>query len=140
MKNCRQTTYGFFSENYVEKGIFPRSRDEKNDIVLTIKVKLKGETDYFERTEYSMKISSIDEGKDILRVLGFDDVRIFEKVRQECELLNTKITLDELYFGSFIEVGGEKENIENVIIKLRLDGKERIIKSYLALEEDFKDR
>lgn len=140
MKNCRQTTYGFFSENYVEKGIFPRIRDEKNDIVLTIKVKPKGETDYFERTEYSMKISSIDEGKDILRVLGFDDVRIFEKVRQECELLNTKITLDELYFGSFIEVGGEKENIENVIIKLRLDGKERIIKSYLALEEDFKDR
>lgn len=136
----KQTTYGFFSINSIEKGIFPRIRDEKDDIVLTVKVKPKKETNYFERMEYSMKISSVKEGEEILKVLGFDDVRVFEKVRQEGELLNTKVTLDELYFGNFIEIEGEKEDIENVIIKLGLEDRERITKAYLALEDDYKNR
>lgn len=135
----KQTTYGFFSVDSIERGIFPRIRDEKNNIVLTVKVKPKKETNYFERMEYSMKIGNAKEGEDILRVLGFDDIRVFEKIRQESELLNTKIVLDELYFGNFIEIEGEKEDIENVIIKLGLDNKERITKAYLALEDDYKN-
>ena len=135
----KQTTYGFFSVDSIERGIFPRIRDEKNNIVLTVKVKPKKETNYFERMEYSMKIGNAKEGEDILRVLGFDDIRVFEKIRQEGELLNTKIVLDELYFGNFIEIEGEKEDIENVIIKLGLDNKERITKAYLALEDDYKN-
>ncbi|MDD3292985.1 MAG: class IV adenylate cyclase [Candidatus Pacebacteria bacterium] len=135
----KQTTYGFFSVDSIEKGIFPRIRDEKDDIVLTVKVKPKKETNYFERMEYSMKIGNAKEGEDILRVLGFDDIRVFEKMRQEGELLNTKITLDELYFGNFIEIEGEKKDIENVIVKLGLEDKERITKAYLALEDDYKN-
>ncbi|MDD2274680.1 MAG: CYTH domain-containing protein [Candidatus Pacebacteria bacterium] len=135
----KQTTYGFFSKDSREKGIFPRIRNEKEDIVLTVKVKSKEETNYFERMEYSMKISSVKEGEDILKVLGFDDIKVFEKTRQEGELLNTVITLDELYFGNFIEIEGGKEEIENVIIKLGLENKERITKAYLRVEEDYKN-
>jgi len=89
--------------------------------------------------EYSMKIGNAKEGEDILRVLGFDDIRVFEKMRQEGELFNTKITLDELYFGNFIEIEGEKKDIENVIVRLGLEDKERITKAYLALEDDYKN-
>ncbi len=71
--------------------------------------------------------------------MGFGDVRVFEKTRQECEFLNTKIALDKLYFGDFIEIEGEKEDIENVISKLGLESKERITKAYLALEDDYKN-
>ncbi|MDD4662071.1 MAG: class IV adenylate cyclase [Candidatus Pacebacteria bacterium] len=138
-KAYKQTTYGFFSDDSVSKGIFPRIRDEKDDIVLTVKVRPKEESEYFERAEYSMKISSTEEGVDILKVLGFNEVKMFEKVRQEGELLNTKITLDELYFGTFLEIEGEKEDIENVIIKLGLENKKRLAKAYLALEEDYKN-
>lgn len=138
-KAYKQTTYGFFSDDSISKGIFPRIRDEKDDIVLTVKVKPKEESEYFERAEYSMKISSAKEGIDILKVLGYDEVKMFEKVRQEGELLNTKITLDELYFGTFLEIEGEKEDIEKVIIKLGLENKKRLTKAYLALEEDYKN-
>jgi len=138
-KPYQQTTHGFFSNDSIEKGIFPRIRDERDDIVLTVKVKPKEESNYFERMEYSMKIKSVKEGEDILKALGFDDVRVFEKTRQECEFLNTKITLDKLYFGDFIEIEGEKEDIENVISKLGLENKERITKAYLALEDDYKN-
>ncbi|MCK9446933.1 class IV adenylate cyclase [bacterium] len=136
----KQTTYGFFSDNSVEKGIFPRIRDEDNDIVLTVKVRPKEQTNYFERDEYSMKIPNLKEGEEILKALGFNNIKIFEKLRQECEFLNTKISLDKLYFGDFIEIEGEKNDIESVINKLNLSSEERIIRSYLRLEEDYKKR
>ncbi|MDK2948880.1 MAG: adenylate cyclase, class 2 [Patescibacteria group bacterium] len=135
----KQKTYGFFSNDSMEKGIFPRIRDEKDDIVLTVKVRPKEESNYFERTEYSMKIQSVKEGEDILKALGFNDVRVFEKTRQDGEVLNTKIALDKLYFGYFIEIEGEKEDIENVINELGLENKERITKAYLALEDDYRN-
>jgi len=138
-ESYEQTTYGFFSEDSIGKGIFPRIRDEKDDIVLTVKVKPKGESNYFERMEYSMKIQNAKDGEDVLRALGFNEVRVFQKVRQECEFLSTKIALDRLYFGDFIEIEGQKEDIENVISKLGLESKERITKAYLALEEDYKN-
>lgn len=72
-----------------------------------------------------------------MRALGFNEMRVFEKVRQECGFLNTKIALDKLYFGDFIEIEEEKEDIENVINKLGLENKERISKAYLALEKDY---
>lgn len=40
-KPYKQTTYGFFSKDSIEQGIFPRIRDEKGEIVLTAKVKTK---------------------------------------------------------------------------------------------------
>lgn len=133
----KQTTHGFFSNDSIKKGIFPRIRDEKDDIILTVKVKPKEESNYFERMEYSMKIQNARDGEDVLRALGFNEVRVFEKVRQECGFSNTKIALDKLYFGDFIEIEGEKEDIENVINKLGLENKERISKAYLALEKDY---
>ena len=35
-KPYKQTTYGFFSNNSVKKGIFPRIRDEYGKIILTM--------------------------------------------------------------------------------------------------------
>ena len=133
-----QTTYGFFSKDSIKEGIFPRIRDEKDEIVLTVKVKPKEKSNYFERMEHSVKIKSVEEGINVLKALDFNRMRVFKKIRQECEFLNTKIALDKLYFGDFIEIEGEKEDIEKVINKLGLKSKERITKAYLALEDDYK--
>ncbi len=137
-KPYKQTTYSFFSKTSIEQGIFPRIRDEKGEIVLTVKVKTKKQNNYFERNEYSVKIQSLKHGKAVLKALGFNKIKTFEKVRQETEFLNTKISLDKLYFGDFIEIEGKKKHIENVINILGLNSKERITKAYLALEEEYK--
>lgn len=105
---------------------------------MTVKVKTKKQNNYFERNEYSVKIQSLKHGKAVLKALGFNKIKTFEKVRQETEFLNTKISLDKLYFGDFIEIEGEKKHIENVINILGLNSKERITKAYLALEEEYK--
>jgi len=38
-KSYSQTTYGFFSNDSIERGIFPRIRQEDNSLVLTVKLR-----------------------------------------------------------------------------------------------------
>lgn len=103
-----------------------------------LKSKQKKQNNYFERNECSVKIQSLKHRKAVLKALGFNEIKTFEKVRQETEFLSTKISLDKLYFGDFIEIEGKKKHIENVINILGLNSKERITKAYLALEEEYK--
>lgn len=135
-----QTTFGFFSDNSLEKGIFPRIRIESKEPVLTVKVRNKKQTNYFERDEYSMKIGNLATGIKILKLLGFETVRKFTKKRENWIFKNRKlkISLDRLYFGRFIELEGSKEEIEKAISELGFQNRERITKTYLALEDDYK--
>ena len=136
-KPYKQTTYGFFSDNSIEKGIFPRIRDEHGKIVLTLKVRPKRKTEYFERKEYSVEISNIKDGIDIMKSLGYNQVRVFKKTREEWEFKNVEVVLDKLYFGAYIEIEGSKEEIEKMVKKLGFENRERITKAYLGLEDDY---
>ena len=136
-KPYKQTTYGFFSDNSIEKGIFPRIRDEHGKIILTVKVKPKRKTEYFERKEYSVEISSAEDGIDIMKSMGYDQVRVFEKTREEWEFKDVEVVLDKLYFGAYIEIEGSKEKIEKMVKKLGFENRERITKAYLGLEDDY---
>lgn len=138
-KPYRQTTYGFFSKDSVQKGIFPRIRDEKGNIVLTVKIKPKKKSNYFERKEYSIKIMKTKDGINILKALGFDKVRIFKKTRQEWKFQDAELSLDKLYFGTFLEIEGSKKAIEDMVVKLNFQARQRITKAYLALEDDYKN-
>lgn len=138
-KAYSQTTYGFFSKDSVENGIFPRIRDEFGKYILTVKVKPKKKTNYFERKEYSIEISNEKEGINILKLLGFDRVRVFSKKRQEWAFSKVSVCLDVLYFGKFLEIEGEKKDIEEMIKLLGFEGRERVTKAYLALEDEYKD-
>lgn len=139
-KFYKQKTYCFFSENSREKGIFPRIRKEQGVAVLTVKVKSKKKTNYFERKEYSVKLDNIKEGISVLKALGFTKIGEFTKERQEWRFSKVEIMLDKLYFGTFLEIEGSKKNIENMVKLLGFRNKERIIKSYLRIEDDYKQK
>jgi predicted adenylyl cyclase CyaB len=134
----RQTTYGFFSKDSIKKGIFPRIRVEPGKHVLTVKVRPKKKTNYFERKEYSLEIDDETNGIKILKLLGFNRVREFTKKRQEWKFPNVEVYLDILYFGRFLEIEGTKKNIEKMIKRLGFEKRERITKAYLAIEDDYK--
>ncbi len=136
----RQTTYGFFSQDSIERGIFPRIRVEDGKPVLTVKIKPKKKTKYFERKEYSIEISNEKDGVEVLKSLGFDRIRKFTKDRQDWDFPGIRVCLDKLYFGTFLEIEGQKKDIEIMIKKLGFEGRERITKAYLALEDDYKKR
>ena len=136
-KPYKQTTYGFFSNDSIAKGIFPRIRDEHGKIVLTVKVRSQKKTNYFERKEYSVEISNAEEGVDIMKSLGYGQIRVFKKVREEWDFKDVDVVLDELYFGIYMEIEGSKEKIEEMVKKLGFEDKERITKAYLGLEDDY---
>ncbi len=136
-KPYKQTTYGFFSDNSIEKGIFPRIRDEHGKIILTVKVRPSKKTNYFERKEYSMEILNADDGVEIMKAIGYSQVRIFKKIREEWKFKEVEVVFDKLYFGAYIEIEGPKDEIEKMIKKLGFEKKERITKAYLGLEDDY---
>ena len=128
-KPYKQTTYGFFSDDSIEKGIFPRIRNERGKIALTVKVRPQKKTEYFERKEYSVEISNVKDGIDVMESLGYDQIRIFKKTREEWKFKNVEVVLDKLYFGDYMEIEGPKEKIEEMVKKLGFENKEGIIKS-----------
>ncbi len=140
-KSYTQTTYGFFSDDSIEKGIFPRIRMENKVPVFTVKVKNnKKKSEYFERDEYSVKISDLRNGVKILQLLGYKRIRKFTKFREEWffNKKSIKITVDRLYFGNFLEIEGSKKEIEKTIKDLGFQDRRKFTKAYLALEDEFK--
>lgn len=138
-KSYSQTTYGFFSNNSIERGIFPRIRQEDNSLVLTVKLRKDKKTKYFEREEYSIKIDNLKDAIKILQILGYNRIREFTKVREEWTFKRpVKVNVDKLSFGRFIEIEGPKKEIERMVKDLGFQDRERFTRAYLALEDDFK--
>jgi adenylate cyclase class 2 len=134
-----ERTYGFFTPDgeSIKKGIFPRIKSNGTDSGnLCVKVKESENKDYFERKEYEMFIGDVGKMTTILKVLGYTDIRVFEKFRKSTIANATKICLDKLPFGYFIEIEGEKEYIEKMVKRLNLKNNERITKAYLKIAEE----
>jgi len=137
-KSYTQTTYGFFSNNSIEKGIFPRIRQENGSLVFTVKLRKDKKTKYFEREEYSIKIDNLKDAIKILQLFGYDRIRKFTKFREEWSFKRpVKVNVDKLSFGRFIEIEGTKKEIERMVKDLGFQDRERFTKAYLALEDDF---
>jgi len=135
-KSYTQTTYGFFSNDSIEKGIFPRIRQEDNSLVLTVKLRKDKKTKYFERKEYSIKIDNLKDAIKILQLFGYDRIREFTKFREEWTFKRSvKVNIDKLNFGRFIEIEGPKKEIERMVSDLGFQDRERFTKAYLALED-----
>jgi len=135
-----ERTYGFFTPNgeSVKNGIFPRIKSTgNNEGWLDIKVKDIGlKTDYFERKEYRIYALDIKNTIIMLGILGYSKMRIFEKFRKKIAYQKVEICLDRLPFGLFVEIEGEKGNIEKMINKLGLKNNERIAKAYLKIADE----
>ena len=66
------------------------------------------------RQEIEFEVGDFDSAKHFLEAVGFQVVVFYEKFRTTYEINNTHIMLDELPYGSFIEIEGE--NVESIRI------------------------
>lgn len=130
-------------QSLMDKGIFPRTREEGQKSTFTIKVNVGGRVDegdkerqYFEREEYEIEVEDAKKMADMLSLLGLSNQRILEKYRQtwrkdgKTKVRDLSITIDTLPFASFIEFEGPKEEIEEMLKKLELDSEERLTLAY----------
>jgi adenylate cyclase, class 2 len=146
-KNVKKKSEGFQRTTRMDtpnldlerRGTFLRVRTGEKDIV-TLKKKIKSTGEVFERQELETEVKDPELLADIFADLGFSKRFIMEKYRIDYEYKNTKISLDELPFGMFVEIEGEPENIKGVAEELKLDLSSKIIVTYWDLFEDYKKK
>ena len=120
-----------------ERGTFLRVRTGEKDIV-TLKKKFKSNDEMFERMELETEVKDPELLADIFANLGFTKRFIMEKYRIDYNYENTKISVDELPFGVYVEIEGEPENITIAAKNLHLDVSRKIVVTYWDLFEDYK--
>jgi len=122
-----------------KKGVFLRVRaGSKNTI--TLKEKVGDDRDVRARKETEFEIKDVDAMAYILERLGFDYLRIMEKYRINLEYKGTKLSIDELSIGFYLEIEGPEKKIEAVAEELGFDLKEKILVTYWDILEEFNKR
>jgi adenylate cyclase class 2 len=93
------------------------------------------------RQEIEFEVSDFAAARAFLEALGYQVVMIYEKYRRAYELDGVEVSLDELPYGTFVEVEGpDPDSIQSVTRKLGLDWQATIPASYTALFDQLKAR
>jgi len=91
--------------------------------------------------ETEVQVDSLDTARSVLLGLGFVPIFVYEKYREVLALDDTWVMLDELPFGSFVEIEGPSlEAIGRSAAQLGLDWTQRVARSYLSIFEALRRR
>jgi adenylate cyclase class 2 len=71
----------------------------------------------------------------ILESLGYHREQIYEKWRDSYTLNGAVCCIDEMPFGSFLEIEGNKQEIKEVAIKIGMQWEQRIVLNYFEVFE-----
>jgi len=130
----------FFEENIVfddEEGTLAQKKQllrlRKSDCI-TLTFKNQVEKARFKiMEEHEVKVSDFNETKIILESLGYKGVFRYQKKRKIYKLGKTLVMLDETPIGCYIEIEGDKNDIEKTALLLGLDFSNATSKTYLDL-------
>ncbi|MBN1679449.1 MAG: class IV adenylate cyclase [Anaerolineae bacterium] len=90
------------------------------------------------RFEAEVTVSDFDTMHVILQRLGYHPHMMYEKYRTTYTLGRAEVVLDEMPFGSFIEVEGSPAAIDATLTALGLQSEPRILVGYMVLFERVK--
>jgi predicted adenylyl cyclase CyaB len=85
------------------------------------------------RDEYEIHVSDARSAGELLHELGFRHCNAYQKLRENWEVGETLVTLDQLAFGDFVEVEGEPPAIEQTLVLLGLSRRPHEPRGYSAL-------
>jgi adenylate cyclase class 2 len=118
-----------------DQGILLRLRKD-DKIRLTFKSRpAVRDRDFKIYRELEVQVDSFDTCCAILEGLGFHPEQTYEKWRETYTLGETKLLIDTMPYGVFLEIEGEKSDIRNIANQLALRWKERIVLNYLEIFE-----
>ena len=86
--------------------------------------------------ELELEVSDLEIARQILSELNYHVWFTYEKYRETYSLTGAEISVDELPFGSFIEIEGSLEQIAAAAALLGLDGARRITAGYVTLFQE----
>lgn len=92
------------------------------------------------RTELEVTVSDFEAMDLILQKLGYFPHWTYEKYRTTYEMNDCEITLDEMPYGNFVEIEGEREKIADLQQILALSEQKNIPQSYSELFRVLKEK
>ncbi|RJP53839.1 MAG: class IV adenylate cyclase [Anaerolineaceae bacterium] len=93
----------------------------------------------FSRTELETTIGDLETAQGILKALGYVQILIYEKYRAIYEINEYRIMLDELPYGSFVEIeGSDAANIRKMALHMGLDFESAVGAGYARIFENYK--
>jgi len=103
--------------------------------LLTYKSRSRLSNGMLTRREIEFAVSDFEAARQFLEALGYRVVFVYEKYRTTFGLANAYVMLDEMPYGSFVEIEGEAEALPPIASRLGLNWKAAIPLSYHALFE-----
>ena len=93
-----------------------------------------------QREEIEVQISDFDAMRDILERLDFVVADRIAKRRETWKVSDIVIALDQLEFGTFVELEGAANGVRELAVQLGLNPDDGIPHSYRRLQRDYYDR
>lgn len=110
-------------------------QDDKTD--LTFK---RSTSDPLQRTEINVSVEEPEAARRLLEALGYEVMTVYEKYREVFVLDQVEVMLDELPFGTFVEIEApDRFTLEAAAERLELLWDGRVQESYLELFLRLKD-
>jgi adenylate cyclase class 2 len=107
-------------------------RDQRNRITYK-EPPAHNDSDFKIMQEYEVEVSDFAQAHAILTKLGFALSLRFEKYRETFTYQGAEIVLDEVPFGTFIEIEGSQDAIRAIVTALGLDFDARLVSSYVDI-------
>jgi len=128
----RNVRYENAEKTLTAQGIVVRLRRDSR-VRLTYKADGDSQDGITSRYEAEVDVSDFETMETILGKLGYFPHMVYEKYRTTYEFEDAEIVLDELPYGNFIEIEGERAGIEAIIKRLQLGDAPRMSGSYVTL-------
>jgi adenylate cyclase class 2 len=133
----RNIRYDNVQRTLTPRGVVVRLRQDTRTR-LTYKDNGKARDGIVTRTEIEVEVSDFDAMSAILMKLGYTPYMVYEKYRATYEIDDAEIVLDEMPYGSFVEIEGEEQKVADIMKRLELDRAPRMDGSYADLFERVK--
>lgn len=113
--------------------------DQKNILTFKKPVSVKN-MDFKINEEIEVEVSDFDQMEKILNEIGFSRVQSYEKFRETFAFEDAKILIDNMPYGTFIEIEGTEESIRHYAHVFCLDWDKKITINYLEIFENISKR
>jgi adenylate cyclase, class 2 len=107
---------------------------QDNRVILTYKGPAKPDENVSVRQEIEMEVDNFQSARHFFEALGYEVSVMYEKYRTTYKLDVVEVSLDEMPYGTFIEIEGpDSASIQVAAAVLRLNWNARCSESYLAI-------
>lgn len=117
-------------QRLARQGCLLRLRRDRRNLVTYKEPLAQRDPEFKVLNEYEVEVSDFEQTLLLFEKMGFAPSQRFEKYRETFLYQGAEILLDEVPFGTFMEIEGTRETIRTIVMDLGLDFNARLTSSY----------